>query len=93
MHDTLSMLNGSKQAESHQSTRMPPGVCHQCSAQVGYRGAYGAEDHAALTWRFLDTVQLSVLKREALAAPDNGVAGKARYPNAHGDQVAQRKEP
>src|SRR5690242_16170577 len=43
--------------------------------------------------RTFGSPELAVLHFEALAAPDDGVSGKARHPGAHRDHVAKRKEP
>jgi len=39
------------------------------------------------------SLESSALEKEALTAPDDGVPGKARYPDSHGDKVAQGQEP
>jgi hypothetical protein len=42
---------------------------------------------------FTDGIQLSILERKPLAAPDDGIASESGEPDAHKDDVAQRQQP
>src|SRR6185437_9300255 len=47
----------------------------------------------SLWWGYVLAFHLSAIEHKSLAAPHDCVAGEARHPQRHGEQVANGKEP